>query len=480
MSRRNRRQFLQQAAVAGAGFAGFTFAIAGTKSTPRVLGANDRIRVAVAGLHGRGSSHVNAFLGMAGVEVAYLVDPDVRQFAPKVKQVRQKGGYEPKTVQDIRQVLDDPSVDVVSIATPNHWHSLMTVWACQAGKDVYVEKPCSHNVWEGRQAVEAARRYRRIVQHGTQSRSERRWWQTIAHLHSGKYGKLLVAKAYCYKRRRSIGFRKPEPVPDWLDFNLWLGPAPQQPFHRNLVHYNWHWFWDTGNGDIGNQGVHQMDIARWGIPGATLPRQVVSFGGRLGYRDQGQTPNTQVAIMDYDDGVRLVFEVRGLKSPRKITNEFYTTEGMITAGRFLPKGAKKAEPLPPIDVSLGPGGGNHFANFIEAVRSRNVQDLNADIEQGHLSSALCHLANISYRLGERVPFVPRTKAFGQDKLAYEELMSMEEHLAGENGLKLQAETYTLGARLQVDAQRETITNRSDAAELLTRRYRKPFVVPERV
>ncbi len=477
MSRRqSRRRFLAQGLAAAAGW---SFAIGGTKSTPPVLGANERIRVAVAGLHGRGGSHVNAFVSMPGVEVAWLVDPDVRQFASKVKLVHQKAGYEPRTTQDIRHVLDDPQVDVVSIATPNHWHALMTVWACQAGKDVYVEKPASHNVWEGRQALLAARRYRRIVQHGTQSRSSSLWRQTIAHLHSGRYGKLLVAKGYCYKRRRSIGFKPTEPPPSWLDFNLWLGPAPQQPFHRNLVHYNWHWFWDTGNGDIGNQGVHQMDIALWGLGEDRLPQRVISFGGRLGYRDQGQTPNTQVAIMDFGSA-RLVFEVRGLKSPRKITNEFYTTEGMLTAGRFYPKGSRSPEPLPPIEVPSGPGGGNHFANFIAAVRSRRPEDLNADIVHGHFSSALCHLANISYRMGKEVPFVPRTQSFGDDKLAYEELKSMEEHLWVENGLNLRAEKYRLGAWLQVDASQQRILSPEAANQLLRRQYRKPFVVPEQV
>ena len=275
----SRRQFLNRSLAAASVGAGF--AIGGTKSSGRVLGANDTVRVAVAGLNGRGGSHVDEFGKMAGVAIACLVDPDTRTYEKRIRQVESHGGRTPSTVQDIRRVLEDKNVDVVSIATPNHWHALMTIWAVQAGKDVYVEKPCSHNVHEGRIAVEAARRHQRIVQHGTQSRSSKEWALAAEAVRSGKLGKLLISRALCYKPRGSIGFKPVAPPPPEVDFNLWLGPAPEQPFHANLVHYNWHWFWDFGNGDIGNQGVHQMDIARWLIPGpdgkgVTYPRTVTS------------------------------------------------------------------------------------------------------------------------------------------------------------------------------------------------------------
>ncbi len=309
MSQLSRRQFLNRSlAAAGAGAA---FAIGGTKSSGRVLGANDTIRIGVAGLNGRGESHVGAFSHMKGVEVVYLIDPDTRTFGKRLKQIEQAGGSTPQTVQDVRRALDDKNLDAVSVATPNHWHALITIWACQAGKDVYVEKPCSHNVHEGRIAVEAARKYQRVVQHGTQARSSREWAQVVEVIRSGKLGKLLVARGLCYKPRGSIGFKPNTTPPEQIDFNLWLGPARERPFNGNLVHYNWHWFWDFGNGDIGNQGVHEIDKARWMIPGATLPKSVVSLGGRFGYSDQGETANSQIALFDYGD-TQLIFEVRGL------------------------------------------------------------------------------------------------------------------------------------------------------------------------
>ena len=409
MLRQSRRTFLKRSAGAvAAGLAAGAWT--GTRTSARVLGANDAVRVAVAGLHGRGGAHVSELLAISGVHITYLVDPDVTTFADRVKAVEAAGQPTPRTVQDIRQALDDPNVDCVTIATPNHWHALMTIWACQAGKDVYVEKPSSHNVREGRIAVEAARRYGRIVQHGTQSRSSAEWAGAVEFIRSGKAGKLHVARGLCYKSRPSIGFRPIEPPPPELDFNLWLGPAPEMPFHRNLVHYNWHWFWETGNGDIGNQGVHQMDMARWGIPGATLPKTVFSLGGRFGYEDQGETANTQLAFFDYGETL-LVFEVRGLPTDglhgQRVGNIFHCEEGLVIGNQFYPKGSDRPETIP--SAPRGPGDG-HFGNFIAAVRSRRQEDLNADILEGHYSSALCHLANISLRLGERVPFVcPRCR-----------------------------------------------------------------------
>ena len=293
MSKLTRRNFVKGSIAAMA-----TITVAGTKSSGQVVGANEAVRVAVAGLNGRGASHVGAFAGMPNVQIAYLVDPDTRTYQRRLTQIGNRGAA-PRTVQDIRRALEDRNVDAISIATPNHWHALMTIWAAQAGKHVYVEKPCSHNVHEGRIALDMARRHNVIVQHGTQSRTEGGWANTVAAIHSGRYGRLLVSRALCYKLRNSIGTRPTGNPPAEVDFNLWVGPAQMTAFHTNLVHYNWHWFWAFGNGDIGNQGVHQMDIARWAIQGATLPRSVVSVGGRFGYVDQGETPNTQVTLMDF-------------------------------------------------------------------------------------------------------------------------------------------------------------------------------------
>ncbi len=478
MAHLTRRTFLKSSLAASV-----TFTIGGTKSTGRVLGANDTIRVGVAGLNGRGGAHVSEFAERFkdNVQIAYLIDPDTRAFAGRVRQVEAKGGTTPKTVQDIRTALEDKNLDVISIATPNHWHALMTIWACQAGKDVYVEKPCSHNVHEGRIAVEIARKHNRIVQHGTQSRSSGRWALLAEIVKSGKLGKLLVSRGLCYKPRGSIGIKPPGAAPTEVDFNVWLGPATETPHHANLVHYNWHWFWEFGNGDIGNQGVHQMDVARWMIPGATLPKSVFSLGGRFGYTDQGETPNTQIAVMDFGETL-LIFEVRGLRTDRfhgqGVGNILHFESGIVAGDKFYPKGKDAPEPLPSVDVNRERGvGGGIFGNFLAAVRSRRREDLDADILEGHYSSALGHLANISYRLGMNGTHL---KALPESKEAHETLGRMESHLTKGNGLKLDELTFRVGRVLEVDAKSETITNFPDANKLLTREYRKPFVVPEKV
>lgn len=468
MAAQNRRTFLKSSLAA----AGATFAISGTKSSGNILGSNDRVRIGVAGLNGRGKTHMGEFGKLKDVEITYLIDPDTRQFDRAVKSV----GGEPKTVQDVRRALDDPNLDAISIATPNHWHALMTIWACQAGKDVYVEKPMSHNVHEGRLAVDAARKHNCIVQHGTQSRSSRKWQKIAALIKSGKYGKLKTSYAYCYKRRPSIGVKPITSPPDGLDFNIWTGPAQEMEFHTNLVHYNWHWFWETGNGDLGNQGVHQMDIARWGIPGATLPNTVFSVGGRLGYEDQGETANTQLVVMDFD-GTQLIFEVRGLRTPRKVDNEFVLEEGKIADGKFFPNGSDKGVALADVEFESGPAGDNNFANFIAAVKSRNTDDLNADILEGHFSSALCHLGNISYRLGKPVSFSNQTKIeslFDGNAAAAESFANMQDHLSRENHIKLAETQLQVGQALTIDTEAENFVDAPAANEMLTRNYRAPF------
>lgn len=484
-----RRDFMKSSIAAGAG-------LAMAAPFSRVRGANDEIRVAVVGIHGRGGAHIHAFDGMSGVRVAALCDVDKKVLESCAKPFKDRN-TPVDTYVDVRKLLEDKSIDAISIATTNSSHSMITVWGCQAGKDVYVEKPCSHNIFEGRQCVEAARKYKRIVQQGTQSRSERGWAKQIAAVKSGKYGKLLVSKAWASKNgsgRWSIGFKPYLDPPETLDFELWLGPAMEQPYHENIVHYNWHWFWDFGCGEIGNQGVHQMDIARWAISDSVLPKSVIGMGGRWVnstpgyalYTDQAQTPNCQLTIMDFG-GPLLVFEVIGLvdregldgkKYPPKVTNEFYLEEGVIRDGKFYPKGSDQAEPLVDVDVKMGPG--DHFENFIHAVRSRKESDLNAPITEGHPSAACCHLGNISYRLGRKVSGSIRPDVLDKHEEVAKSWETIQETVKGTLGYDISENTYQLGPMLKFDPQTERFVDNPQANLLVTRPYRAPFVVPEQV
>ncbi|MBN1420229.1 MAG: Gfo/Idh/MocA family oxidoreductase [Planctomycetes bacterium] len=475
----SRRSFIRRSLAA----TGATFFVTGTGTFNRILGANDAINIGVAGIHGRGGSHIGAFTGMEGVRVTCLIDPDARTFKGRIDQVTKAGGAAPKTFQDIRKALDDKSLDVISIATTNHWHSPITIWACQAGKDVYVEKPLSHNVHEGRVAVQAARKFDRIVQHGTQGRSDKYVQVVQEHARRGTFGKLLISRGLCYKGRGSIGFKEVKEPPAELDFDIWNGPAPKTPYHENLVHYNWHWFWDFGNGDIGNQGVHEMDKMRWAIPDATLPKAVLSMGGRFGYKDQGETANTQIAIFDFGDTIGM-FEVRGLRTDKYygqgVGNVFHFEKGIVAGGKFFPKGSDTSERMPDIAVRRGPGGG-HFANFIAAVRTRRITDLNADVLDGHYSSACCHLPNISYRLGEDVPFDKGKRAIAECKDSTEMLERMIDHLES-NGVKIADTKLRVGRKLTLDPGEETFIGdgAAQANPLLTRNYRAPYTIPEKI
>jgi len=431
----SRREFLKKSTR---GVAGVAAGVVALRTGLTGYAANDEIGMAVVGVHGRGMHHTKVWTAMKGVRVVALCDPDERVLGVPAMGVRQTTGIKPNLYADIREMLRDKDVDVVSIATTNHWHALATIWSCQAGKDVYVEKPASHNVFEGRKMVEAARKYNRIVQVGSQGRSAASVRKAIELLRQGAIGEVFMARALCFKKRDSIGFAEPTTPPKELHYDLWLGPAPQQPYHGNLVHYNWHWFWDFGNGDIGNQGVHQMDTARWGM-GKGYPVKVNSMGGRYGYQDQGQTPNTQVACFIYDDGRALVFEVRGRHTNDEagvdIGNLFYGSKGWLaiygTEGPydFYLGDNKKPEPRQEGE------GFDHFENFIEAVRKRDPSILTAPVEEGHISAALCHIANIAYRLGRTLTFDPKTETFPGDP---------------------------------------------EANKLLTRDYRPPFVVSEKV
>jgi predicted dehydrogenase len=488
MSKLTRRRFVQLAA-AGLGAAGIhaNFVIAGTKSSGKVVGANDKIRVAIAGIHGRGSDHILEYADMHGVEIAYLADPDSSLFASRIRSIEKLAGNRPKSVQDLRKALEDKSLDAVSIASPNHWHSLLTVWACQAGKHVYVEKPCSHTIFEGRKCIEAAEKYGVVVQHGTQQRSESKRAAEIAALQAGKWGKLLVSKAYVCKPRWSIGFKPDAAPPATLDFDHWTGPAGRRPFNGNLVHYNWHWNWDFGNGEIGNQGVHQCDVAHWSLgPAATLPARVWSLGGRLAYEDQGQTPNMQLAVYEFGDAT-VVVEVRGLVEkakkatgetsfPSKVSNEFYTTEGMVRDGKFFPKQGGKAQQVVVEPVHVTPGGA--FGSFISCVRNHAPKAVNAPIRNGHFSAALCHLANISYRLGKPVPFSQEPEGMSNPQIA-ESFEMIKRNLKGV-GVDLDKTSYRMGRTLTIDPKTERFVDDPEADRLLTREYRPGYVMPEKV
>ena len=406
MSTVNRRTFL---ASAGSGAAALALG-----SGARAAGPNDALRLAVIGVRGRGQEHVSAFSGRKDCVVAALCDVDPAQFKKPADAINARTGKSPALLADFRRALDDPNIDAVSIATPNHWHALAAVWACQAGKDVYVEKPVSQNVSEGRKIVEAAAKYGRIVQAGTQNRSSAGVAEAVAFLRSGKLGNIYLARGLCFKPRGSIGIKPDAPVPAGVDYNLWLGPAPERPFNPNRFHYEWHWNWDYGNGDLGNQGIHQMDVARWGLGKQTLPTHVQSSGGRYGYKDDGQTPNTQVSTYRWDDCM-LEFEVRGLPTNAereiKVGNLFFGTEGYlaINGDRWSTYMGQKEEPGP-----SGKGGGDHFGNFVDAVKARKPELLHAPVVEGHLSSALCHLGNISYRLGRALAVDPATETLGKD------------------------------------------------------------------
>lgn len=487
MSTRTRRQFLEESM--------FAAAAAVAASTPRLVcaedenegsgsGANDRLGVACVGVKGRGGNHLSEFASRDpkrghNTEVLYIVDVDEKIGRARVEEVAKRQGRAPQWVADMRKAFDDKSVDVVSTATPNHWHSLTGIWAMQAGKDVYVEKPVSHNVSEGRRMVEVARKYQRICQTGTQSRASAGTKALMKYLHDGQIGQIKVARGLCYKRRVSIGPKGNYEVPAHINYDLWCGPAPLAPLTRKELHYDWHWIWNYGNGDLGNQGIHQMDLARWGLNVDRLSNSVLSYGGRLGYEDAGETANTQVVVHDYGDK-SLVFEVRGLETQdyrgARVGVIFEGTEGYAVMTSYE---AAAAFDLQGKMVKSFGGGGDHFGNFIKAVRSRKVEDLNADILQGHLSSALCHLGNISYRLGEELPIdevKKRVAALKTNDNAADTLERTLQHLAS-NNVELAKTRLRLGPQLALDPVRETFIGSAPADAMLTREYRAPYIVP---
>ena len=482
MPRRTRREFLEDSMFATAAAMATTTAtnaFAQEQEIPK--SANERLNVAVVGVRGRGGSHIGAFAGRQDTQVTWVVDPDRNIGGDRAEEIgKRQNGQAPKFATDLREMLEDSSVDIVSIATPNHWHALASIWAIQAGKDVYVEKPVSHNVSEGRRIVEAARKYEKIVQTGTQCRSNPGMREAIKFVQDGGIGQLKVARGLCYKRRGSIGPRGEYKVPPHIDYNLWLGPAPEEALTRPQFHYDWHWQWSYGNGDLGNQGIHQMDLARWGLGESKLCQGVFSYGGRMGYEDAGETTNTQVVVHDYGD-TSLVFEVRGLNTDAyqgaKVGVIFEGTDGYVVMTSY---DSGTAFDLDGQATRTFKGGGDHFGNFKKAVRSRKISDLNADIEEGHLSSALCHLGNISYSLGESTGIEDAAATVGEMnapenmKATFERTMN---HL-GKNNVALDTAKITLGPHLKFDASSETFVDHATADTMLTRPYRAPFVVPK--
>jgi predicted dehydrogenase len=440
----SRRDFLKAGVSGTAGLA--AMGSIGSFSRPEtVLGANDRVRVAICGLHGRGMNHVQNYAQLHHVQIAAVCDIDENVIRKRLDEMEKRGIPKPATFVDVRKLLEDKSIDAISIATPNHWHSLMAIWACQAGKDVYVEKPCSHNLWEGKQLVAASQRYNRIVQHGTQIRSAGAVREGIQKLRNGLIGEVYMARGLCFKWRDTIGRAPLQPVPEGVHYDLWTGPAPLHDFTPNRFHYNWHWFWCYGNGDLGNQGVHQVDVARWGL-GLGFPNKVSALGGHFMFEDDQETPNDVSCAFEYDlpEGKRrmITFEVRhwitnheaeigtpvlGTPEPKRAPGQaalgplagrhntigdiFYGSKGYLATGdedadtyKVWMGGDQQPQPSVHAGAELA-----HFANFIECVVSRKKENLNAPIEEGHISCALVHLANASYRLGRTLNFNPETQ-----------------------------------------------------------------------
>jgi len=479
----NRRSFLKRTALTAAAFS------LPAKSWAQVEGSNSDVRMAVIGFGGRGQNHISEWTKMEGARLTALCDVDDTIMSKEV--ARLKKGEKPIYVEqfaDIRKLLDSKNIDAVSIATPNHWHSLAAIWAIQAGKDVYVEKPVSHNVWEGRQLVEFARKYKKIVQTGTQSRSSLGGiGGAVKWVNDGNLGKILIARGLCYKPRPSIGkVTGPQEPPADVNYDLWSGPAPMLPIMRKKFHYDWHWFWAYGCGDLGNQGIHQMDICRWFLGEQELAPAVLGLGGRLGYVDDGETPNTEVIFQDYKRAP-LIFEVRGLpeKTGAKNMDKLKGASvgcviecegGYVSVPSYTNSTAHDKDGK---EIKTFKGSENHFANFIKAVHSRRSEDLNADILQGHLSSALCHTGNISYRLGAKKNPDEIKDAIKSDRGMTETFERMSEHLA-KNDVDITKDKVMLGMPLKMDPATEKFLGNDKANEMLTRKYRAPYVVPEKV
>ena len=465
LSLRSRREFIKSGVLCTAG-AHLAMGLS-AKSYSAIVGANERIQVAVIGLRNQGTVHLASWCALKdshNVQVRSVCDVDESLIAPALKLVEDKSGDRPNAKWDLRAILDDKVVNAVSIVVPNHWHALAAVWAAQAGKHVYVEKPASHNIWEGRKMIETGRKYGLRMQVGLNNRSSKNVREAIAFLHGGGIGEIYLARALCFKARDSYGVAKDGLPPSTFHFEQWLGPAPLRPYNEKRSHYNWHWFWDTGNGDTGNTGPHTLDIARWGMRKNEHPVAAYSTGGIFGFtQDEGrtpgtlvyggvetyghdatkqETPNTQTAAFTYADGKIIELETRGRytnhegSSGQEVGNIFYGTEGWLEISGNIWKAFRMREKQPFAQSKENESDrSNHWANFLEAMRSEKDEDLHCDIHEGHLSTSLCHLANISYRLGRSLKFNGKEEKFANDR---------------------------------------------EADAMLIREYRKPYVVPDKV
>ena len=493
MSRLTRRDFIKSSMVAGA-------AIAMAAPFSKVRGANSDIRHAIVGVGSKGAGggnrlggHCMDFSRIEGVRIVAVCDADQNRLDRAVR-LLQEAGHTAKGYKDVRELLEDKDIDTISSPTPNHWHSLVTVWSCQAGKDMYIEKPASHEIWEGRKMVEAARKYNRIVQNGTQRRSSEAYQSAYKWIKEGNIGAIKWSRGFCYKPRNNpdgtiYETNGPQPVPEGVDYNLWCGPADMMPLRREKLHYVWHWMWSTGCGDIGNQGAHEVDEARWALGDPGLAPRVISIGGRFGVDDNADTANTQIAFFDYKPAP-MIFEVRGLPAKKGVRYmERYRgvdigvliqcENGYFSAGEG--GGWAYDNDGNQIKQFAGAGGGGHAQNFIDAVRSRKVSDLNADIEVGHKSAALCHMGNISYRLGRKMSIDDIKSAIGDNVELMDSFDRMVEHLKA-NEIDFEKEPVTMGPMLTMDPEKERfVGEHSDWANMLIKRnYREPFVVPDQV
>ncbi|MDO4569825.1 MAG: Gfo/Idh/MocA family oxidoreductase [Planctomycetia bacterium] len=494
----SRRNFLRTSLYSGA-----AVAVASGSVSPMLVLAqdaiapNDKITCAVLGVNGRGGSHIDGFLGNPKTIITYIVDPDEKVGIARCDQIEKKQGSRPKFVRDMREAFDDADLDVVGSATPNHWHALSAIWAMQAGKDVYLEKPATQNLFEGITMVAAAAKYGRICQVGTQCRSNPALRDAVAFLAEGGIGEVNFARGLCYKRRKSIGALGDytQNIPEHVDFNLWSGPAvyTEPRLTRPRFHYDWHWQRLYGNGDSGNQGPHQLDIARWGLGLMRHPNKVVTYGGRLGYQterkdlnyvDAGDTPNTEVSVFDYGDKT-IVFETRGLETPAldqaSVGVIFYGTEGKLIQQSYgrcfvLNKNGEMVKEFKGGSDQL------HYDNFINAVVSRDASTLHAPVLDGHLSAAMAHLGNISYYLGEKNKLSQGEIATALEKIESRDdnkatLQRTVDHLVA-NGVDLDATPLSLGPQLIFDPEKECFVDCDEANKMLTREWREGFVCPD--
>jgi predicted dehydrogenase len=451
MKSENRRGFIKKSMLASAGLTvGAPAYIKGfARNKP-----SDTINVAVVGIRSRGgyyyggSGHTANYTKIKNSRVAAICDIDENLFDQAIADIEKLGGEKPKTVVDFRDLLDDPGIDAVSIATPDHWHALQTIWACQAGKDVYIEKPLSYTIEEGRKMVEAARKYDRVVQVGTQSRSSKLVHKAIQAIHDGVIGDVYMGRGVVYGHRASIGRLPDGPVPEGVHWDLFLGPAPYRPFNRNRFHYNWHWYWDTATSEFGNNGIHYMDKIRWGMKKRVHPEKVSCSGGFYVWDSDQEIPNLQIATFEFADGTIMELEVRSLFTNYEEGESggafFYGSKGWMHLGNnsyqvYLGTEREKGPGLQKSDLEpdeferaeIEP----HFVNFLDCMRSRRWQDLNADILEGHMSTAMMLMGNIAYRTGRKLTFNGNAEKFIGDE---------------------------------------------DASTYLTRQYRPPYVLPEEV